>query len=95
MTEKEVPKEDPTVSAEMSFFLTDGCTHVNNLTSKLSELEALRENLIKNVEQKDGKGYFVVHGSINSPYDFTIMPINSIVCISFKIKTSEDSTVSK
>lgn len=86
--EKKEPEEE-SVKAVITFNLTDGSQEQNVLTIRPSKISDVRESMIKAFES-DGKVSLTTQGSVNSPYDFCVIPTKSVVSVSFVVKNFDD-----
>lgn len=78
----ETIKEDP-IKAEIKFYLTDGCCHVNSITTTKSGIIKIENSLLENFNKQDG--LLLIKGSPENQDDFYLIPPRSIVVITFNV----------
>ncbi len=86
----QVPAETPkppekSLTAKMTFFLPDGREESNTLTVKESHVVAIRENLIKQMENPNPFMNLVIQGTQGNTNDFCIIPSRNIVAVKFQV----------
>jgi hypothetical protein len=77
-------KQEELIKAEVSFYLTDGCCHVNSITTTKSGIINLENSLLENFNKQDGA--LLIKGSPENADDFYLIPPRSIIAITFKVK---------
>lgn len=82
-------EEDETILGIMTFHLDCNVTETNEIRVKRSELKAIQENLIREIQDKEDKGFLVIQGTTSSPLDITMIPLKRMVCFKFSIKALE------
>jgi len=92
MQKQPAPKsseEDEVLLGIMTFYLDCNVTETNEIRIKRSELKSIQESLIREIQDKEDKGFLVIKGTTSSPLDITMIPLKRMVCFKFTIKAAE------
>jgi hypothetical protein len=78
--------ENLIVRCKMEFFLTNGQTHVNEITVQASQIEQIQKNMCNSLESKEGGGIIYLQGSKTSEADFVVLPVKNILYLKFNVE---------